>query len=485
MIVQIFLFVFYISRIIPIIFLSSFFIAAPFLKYFFLTQYSVDAQRIAQLIIMASFLPFVIFKHVNKNTFIAKNLFTPIVALSVLATISALSSPHPRSAVLEIGMITSCLLILSNSAYYFFPLHSRDSLLWIAAIIVISTSITIKHSLGAYINWLAQDYSSKLTPFDLTSGYSNPRFLNSVQVITLCFFPLIISIIRQKLAKNLLTILAGAWLALLLMTHGRGAMISWVLSIFIIHLIYRQKSIKWVKKSLSILMLGLVLYVFMGHIIPNIYHHNGINNENFWKIGQKEQRLDLWNICLTLIRKHPWFGIGPMELSLKKYGINGHPHNFILQIATEMGIPAAALTIWIIFQALFTEIKVSRRESTLPIRHVSTMAAVIASLMYSMLSGAFIYPMGQTWFFLTLGWAYANNIHLSTSIYHKNTVLVPKVLMIIIILTATASVLQGIWPEAKNIDQKLSAYCVNHRSECDPLRSPRMWSVAEFTIQQS
>ncbi|WP_320409869.1 O-antigen ligase family protein [Candidatus Ichthyocystis hellenicum] len=382
-------------------------------------------------------------------------------------------------------MIMICFIILSNSAYYFFPLHSRDSLLWIAAIIVTSTSITIKHSLMMYIDWLTQNHDSKLVPFYLTSGYSNPRFLNSVQIITLCFFPLVISIIRKKFAQKLLTILASAWLALLLMTHGRGALISWVSSIFIVHLIYQQKSAKWVKKSLLILLFGVIIYIIMSQIIPSIYHHSSITSENFWKIGQKEHRLELWNICLTLIRKHPWFGIGPMELSLKQYGINGHPHNFILQIATEMGIPVAILTIWIIFQALFTEIKVSRRESTLPIRHISTMAAVIASLIYSLMSGAFIYPMGQTWFFLTLGWAYANNIHLSTSIYHKNTVLVPKTLMILIIFTATISVFQGIWPEAKNIDQKLSEYCANRPSECDPHRSPRMWSVAGFTTQQS
>uniref|UniRef100_UPI001F5F0874 O-antigen ligase family protein n=3 Tax=Candidatus Ichthyocystis TaxID=2929841 RepID=UPI001F5F0874 len=478
--------VLYVTRLIPIAFLSLFLVAAPFLKYLFRSRYSIDAQRLGELIVMASFLPFIIFKHATKSTYIPKRIVVPIIVVVILSIASALSSSYPRSAFLEIGLISSCFLIISNGAYYFFPLHNRDSMIWISSIIVISASLAIKNAMVEYFSWITQSGNDGiLTTFDIAYGYSNPRFFNAVQIITLCFFPLIICSFYKSSVKKILIIISSMYLSILLMTHGRGAFISWVSVIFITHIVYRQKSVQWVKTSLIILFWGIIFYILLTQFLPKLYHHKYITNyETFWRIGQKEERLELWAICLKIMKQHPWLGVGPMGLSKREYGINGHPHNIVLQIATELGIPAAVLIIWMVFLAISAELRKSTAEPVLSIRHISTVAALLAALMYSMVSGVTIYPVGQTWFFMISGWAYANHEQLSRSIYSSRAVKIPKSVVISLVLASSAAVFQGVWPEAKNIDSALDKYCENNPVECNQRRSPRMWSVAGFTPQQ-
>jgi putative inorganic carbon (HCO3(-)) transporter len=50
----------------------------------------------------------------------------------------------------------------------------------------------------------------------------------------------------------------------------------------------------------------------------------------------------LWKLALELIRAHPWLGIGPQHFAhdgVKLY-IGAHPHDWLLQVGVEWGVPA-------------------------------------------------------------------------------------------------------------------------------------------------
>jgi O-antigen ligase len=60
-------------------------------------------------------------------------------------------------------------------------------------------------------------------------------------------------------------------------------------------------------------------------------------------------RLDLWTIGFDLIRSHPLLGVGIGNF--EKFAPNS-PHNAYIQIASELGLPALVIWIWLMSRAL-------------------------------------------------------------------------------------------------------------------------------------
>jgi putative inorganic carbon (hco3(-)) transporter len=108
----------------------------------------------------------------------------------------------------------------------------------------------------------------------------------------------------------------------------------------------------------------------------------------------------------TMVRTHPWLGLGPEEIapSFMRYvpadvprplpfGWYGHLHNIYLQYAAERGIPGMLLMMWLIGKVLYDSIRAARRSSG-DARFVfhATVAIIIAILA----EGFFEYNLGDS-----------------------------------------------------------------------------------------
>lgn len=117
----------------------------------------------------------------------------------------------------------------------------------------------------------------------------------------------------------------------------------------------------WAAASLGIVLLGLILPGIAQALGGGISHGNlmgncsqfasNVGNIIFDSSSEASMRAGsgrwiIWMRCLTLIKAHPWFGIGfegITVLDIISYVTNARPHNEVMQYALFYGIPAGVL----------------------------------------------------------------------------------------------------------------------------------------------
>jgi O-antigen ligase len=121
-----------------------------------------------------------------------------------------------------------------------------------------------------------------------------------------------------------------------------------------------------------------------------------------------KDRIELWSQCLDLIQNHPLFGVGPMHFAWYS-NTSGHPHNSVLQIMAEWGLPAALLILASAGYGLFCWLKKftpgsiqskSRLDCSLAIVLSFTL---ITNLAYSLVDGVIVMPISQVLMFTIIG----------------------------------------------------------------------------------
>ncbi|MGB9109931.1 MAG: O-antigen ligase family protein, partial [Telluria sp.] len=91
---------------------------------------------------------------------------------------------------------------------------------------------------------------------------------------------------------------------------------------------------------------GVVVYVFGFILLPLLANMQPIglpsNMVARTAADPSSGRTLLWKLSLQLIAAHPWLGVGPHHFAHEgaKLYIGAHPHDWLLQIAVEWGVPA-------------------------------------------------------------------------------------------------------------------------------------------------
>jgi O-antigen ligase len=120
-------------------------------------------------------------------------------------------------------------------------------------------------------------------------------------------------------------------------------------------------------------------------------------------IASLSERGPLWTASLRLIAAHPLLGVGPMNFAALGDSFAAHPHNWVLQIAVEWGVPALAISCW----ALWRLMRAVRRRlaaiDDVAFDLPAPLAAVLVGLSYGLVDGNLVMPVSQTAFVLMLG----------------------------------------------------------------------------------
>ena len=127
-------------------------------------------------------------------------------------------------------------------------------------------------------------------------------------------------------------------------------------------------------------------------------------------VSTTQQRAIIYKYTLQLIEKHPLLGVGPMhfayaepDILIKTDNLAAHPHNSILLILAEWGIPAGIFLLFFIMKTLFNFIKTAYHvnknnysDSNRKIIFASFAMSLGAGLLYSLVSGITVMPLPQT-----------------------------------------------------------------------------------------
>jgi O-antigen ligase len=122
----------------------------------------------------------------------------------------------------------------------------------------------------------------------------------------------------------------------------------------------------------------------------------------------------LYQLSFRLIAEHPWLGVGPMHFTNYPEAIAGNPHNAVLHIAVEWGLPTLVLVLLLVAlyaRRMWIHHRTALQSSADPASMsgyamwVCLMGAVLATAVQSMFSSILADPNSLLWLAVVVGWS--------------------------------------------------------------------------------
>ncbi len=330
-----------------------------------------------------------------------------LLALALVAGASVLTAPGLQHAALEASAMI--LLFLLAVVFASTPLPR----LWLELPPVLALSALL--SLLMELPRVAFRYADGMVPAASDFGfmYMNHRFLNHVEsiLLPLLLLPLLLPAARWVRLAAWIGLAGG--LALLWRTGGRGTLIAFTMFAVGLPWVLRSQARQILRTMAVAIASGMAIYLLL-FVLP--IHVLGLQDTTTGSAAQRlagvndAARIYLWNLAWQDIVEYPWLGVGPMHYAHLKNLMAAHPHNSVLQLASEWGVPAAALlVVWLagLFVRRIDEIRSDPADS--PARMFTTVCLLTAAVgcVDSLVSGTLVMPVSQTWWIVAAGCAMA------------------------------------------------------------------------------
>jgi len=243
----------------------------------------------------------------------------------------------------------------------------------------------------------------------LYSGFSNPRFLNQFQALSLPVLGyLFFEYYRQHfpyakaLAGVIFISLLTQWVIAFTL-GGRGLWLALTVSnLMLIGFFPRYWRLLVVQLIAG--LLAWLLYYLMFTVIPD---YLGVT-PNMWdnlRSGLSSREI-IWQLAWDMFKAHPWLGAGPMHFSASINAIAAHPHQIILQWLAEWGLLATAAAISLAGWGMLSGLKYIRQAKSTALDAVLWMS-ILNALVLAQVDGVFVMPYTVTWLAILIGLAWA------------------------------------------------------------------------------
>jgi O-antigen ligase len=212
--------------------------------------------------------------------------------------------------------------------------------------------------------------------------------------------------IKPDLRKHehaLIWLLVSYLWAGILLSGGRGIVLSLLISTLLTAWWLRAFRYEWLRRSLIGFLGGLAFYGLINlslFLISGSFltDNNGISRliENTGSSG----RIDIWLSALQQAISHPFFGLGGMHFSwFSETGFAvAHPHNIVLQLLVEWGIPFTLILVTVAGLALLKWMKrLKQQQCDTPNQwfYFAISNAFITGNLHSLVSGTWVMPISQ------------------------------------------------------------------------------------------
>ncbi|MDB5773287.1 MAG: Pilin glycosylation enzyme [Burkholderia sp.] len=360
-----------------------------------------------------------------------------------------------------------------------------------------------------YISWLTTGTQPDI--FDLIAGFDNYRFFNHIQTVTLPLLALLVVRSRQRV-KALLpahphTLMSLAqrhearfwwlvllfWWTLFFVTAGRGTFLGMTAGC-VMALVWRGRhAFAWCRVMASTFVAGLVAYPVLYILIPMLTGAKplGLLQEVTTRTvtNPTSDRWALWDRAIQMIIEHPLLGAGPLHFA--HYGrdiMNGaHPHNWVLQIGSEWGVPALLCLAAVLAIALRALVRTGRAIKADDAVNQAILAAWLATFVAivvdGLVSGLLVMPSSQLWIALYAGcaWGWTASFSIATNNPAPvRTRLSRRLAAMLGIVVLMFMVGRGLWPEINDLpahEEKI----VNETLKFGSNRLfPRIWRAGYF-----
>ncbi|WP_211473648.1 O-antigen ligase family protein [Collimonas humicola] len=292
-------------------------------------------------------------------------------------------------------------------------------------------------------------------------GFDNYRFFNHVQTISLPLLGLLVC--RNNYSKkNILPwLVVSIWWTLLFVSAGRGTFIGLLAGISVSLFCLRREALPWCRVMLRSALIGMAVYFLFYVLIPLAL---GLQPFGFLfsVIGRTIENPDssrwpLWVRAWEIMLAHPWLGAGPLHFAHfgRDVQIGAHPHNWVLQIACEWGIPALFCLVSAIAIGFKSLLATRQYLGLADMKNQATLAAWmaigVAILVDGLVSGLIVMPTSQLWIALYLGcaWGWVVSIRpAAAGLFLTRSI---RIFGVIAMLAAIYFLANGLWPEILNL----------------------------------
>lgn len=368
-----------------------------------------DEKRIVQTSLLLLPTCWILISQQGAKSLLQINLSLPrlsrwsLAIASSLGLLSSLQAPSSEYAIVELSLF----LLLVSFSFTVAVLAQRYNRAIIGTLITAITVSAFCYEVTfftSYVGIFIQGNPLILPePF---SGFSSIRFFNQFQIWTLplMVLPLLLYPRFFVSIRWLLIILAIGWWVLLLASQSRGAQLAIALAGTATLLIFRKDAWPVIKANLLAAISGWLTYYLLF-----VYAPNSETKTRLAQLTEDPARLQLWELALNMIADNPWLGVGPMHYAYYPNTIAAHPHNALLQIAAEWGLPVAiilvVLTCWGLAAWCTSFFKNREMLEENGQRHlwIALFFSITAGLAYSMVSGVIVMPLSQAMFSVIAG----------------------------------------------------------------------------------
>ncbi|WP_248798774.1 O-antigen ligase family protein [Pseudomonas sp. MWU13-2105] len=373
-----------------------------------------DWQRIFQISIAFAALASQVSGLASQQVAFARYNMAVMVCISIvlLGSLSSLQSHQPVWALVELS-----LLIASSMIAYSFAIGRRlegdasDRYLMLFIVLLCASKCFqfILSGGSAFMSGLEVLDTDKLI-----SGFSNKRFYGQFQTFTLPLLalPLLLPTTKRSTQVWVFSLLSLWWL--IAVTGGtRGTWLGMGVAACVLF-ICGHSGKRWIAWQLPAVVVGVTLYWLLFSVLTG---YLGIEVSNFASdrlTTTLSNRGPLWQQAWDMIRERPWLGFGPMHFADIHNPIAAHPHQAILQWASEWGIPSTLLVMGLVGRGLWATFRLIHERSTsddpTDLLRLCLFASLIGALTQSMVDGVIVMPYSQLWLSLVVGWLLALHV---------------------------------------------------------------------------
>jgi putative inorganic carbon (HCO3(-)) transporter len=260
-----------------------------------------------------------------------------------LGLVSGLSAYSLRHAVFEWTCLFLLLILVFSIAYELAQDFRRiNSLLHWVGIACGLYALRVLIMYAAALSTGFQPDWSVLAP-----GFSNPRFVgHTVTALMPLIVLLCVKSTQASAWRKTWFALAAFWWAHLIAIEARATILALAIGCIMAFVVRRTHARRFVATMAFAALSGTVLCALLFILLPYAIGLHPVYLP--WNVLARtvanpvSDRFLLWRLAVELIAGHPWLGIGPQHFAhagAELYA-GAHPHNWILQIAAEWGIPA-------------------------------------------------------------------------------------------------------------------------------------------------
>lgn len=415
------------------------------------------------------------------KTFPTRSKFL-LYSVVTIGVISSAYSPFARFALLEVSFLillsatTICIAVCRMQLAVFFDKAIGITLLFLGWTYLIGF-------FAFYLTCLTDDIPFSFR--DVLSDFSNIRFFSQFQswTLSLVVMPLIFFPKQSFLLKTLFLSTAICWWFFLFTSGTRGTLLGCLVAIPFTIFIFGKQARSWFYWQVIAIAGGAASYYIFFFLIPaitSIQVQSVLDTTIGRMLGQTSDRVYLWKTAGEMIQASPWFGVGPMQYATSGPIdiISSHPHNSLLQIAAEWGIPVALTVTFLFMWGLSHWIKVSRQQTIHSQQdknlHAALLCALVTAAVHSLFSGIIVMPISQVMMTLVIGWM----IGISLPVIHAKDHRQKHSLHQHIILGVAFAILSAgvLWPISRDLPylEKLQTDYIRSHPHLKQIH-PRFW----------